>query len=106
VLDCVFLTTKIEVLFYIYFSLTHFFIINENNFSLEIESINTIKKLISSHIVKNLISLIVNKSFASSNIVETSIFLNSFTIFDRQILVKITITSTNFLFNLLISFIN
>ncbi len=52
---------------------------NENDFSLEIESIKVVKKLTSSHIVKNLISLIVDKSFASSNATKTLMFLNSFT---------------------------
>jgi len=98
VLNCVFLTTKIKILFYICFSLTYSFIINENNFSLEIELINTIKKLTFSHIVRNLMSSIVNKSFASFNATKILISLNFFIIFNRQILVKTTIISTNFFF--------
>jgi len=107
VLNCVFSTTKIEILFYICFFLTHSFVINKNNFSLEIELVNFIKNLISLYIVKNLISLIVDKSFASSNvaknliffeIAKTSISLNSLTTLDRSIFVKITFILTNFLF--------
>jgi len=106
ILNYIFLITKIEILFYICLFLIYSFIINKNNFSLKIELINTIKKLTFLYIVKNSISLIVNKSFASSNIVKTSISLNSFTIFNRQIFVKTIIISTNFLFNLLILFVN
>ncbi len=51
-------------------------------------------------------SLIVSKSFASSNVAKTSMSLNFFTIFNRQIFVKTTITSTNFLFDLSILFVN
>ncbi len=80
--NCVFLTTKIEILFYIRLSLTHSLIINENDFSLEIELVNVVKKLTFSYIVKNLMSLIVNKSFASSNIVKTLISLNFFITFN------------------------
>jgi len=83
VLNYVFLITKIKILFYICLFLTHSFIINENDFFLEIELVNTIKKLTFSHIIKNLMFLIVDKSFASFNIVEILISLNSFTIFDR-----------------------
>ena len=82
-LNYIFLTTKIEILFYIYFFLIYFLIINKNNFSLEIKLINVVKKLISLYIVKNLIFLIVNKSSISFNIAKTLISLNSFTIFDR-----------------------
>jgi len=82
VFNCVFLTTKIEILFYIRLSLTHSLIINENDFSLEIELVNVVKKLTFSYIVKNLMSLIVNKSFASSNIVKTLISLNFFITFN------------------------
>jgi len=82
VLNYIFLITKIEILFYIYFSLIHSFIINKNNFSLKIKLINAIKKLTSSHIIKNSISLIINKSFASFNVIKTLIFLNFFTIFN------------------------
>ncbi len=82
-LNYVFLITKIKILFYICLFLTHSFIINENDFFLEIELVNTIKKLTFSHIIKNLMFLIVDKSFASFNIVEILISLNSFTIFDR-----------------------
>ena len=81
-LNCIFLITKIKILFYIYLSLIYSFIINKNNFSLEIELINTIKKLISLYIIENLIFLIINKSFASSNIAKTLISLNSFTTFN------------------------
>ncbi len=84
----------------------YFVIINENDFSLEIKLVNTIKKSISLRTIKNSISLIVNKSFAFSNVIKTLISSNSFTTFDRQILVKTTITLTNFFFNLLILFIN
>jgi len=102
VLDCIFSITKIEILFYICLSLTHSLVINKNNFSLEIKLINIVKNLISSHIVKNSISLIVDKSFASSNIAKNSMFfeiaktlmsLNSLTTFNRSILVKTTLTS-------------
>ena len=82
-LNYVFLITKIKILFYICLFLTHSFIINENDFFLEIELVSTIKKLTFSHIIKNLMFLIVDKSFASFNIVEILISLNSFTIFDR-----------------------
>jgi len=91
VLSYIFLITKIKILFYICFSLIYSFVINENNFSLEIELINIVKNLIFSYIVENLISLIVSESFASSNIAKNSIFfeiaktlifLNSFTTLD------------------------
>jgi len=97
VLNYIFLITKIEILFYICLSLIHSLIIDKNNFFLEIESINIVKKSISLYIVENLISLIVNKSFASSNITKILIFLNSFTIFDRQIFVETIIILTNLL---------
>jgi len=115
VLNCIFSITKIEILFYICLFLTHFLVINKNNFSLKIESINAIKNSISLHIVENLISLIVNKSFASSNvaknlmffkIAKTLIFLNSFITLNRSIPVKTTFTLTNFFFDLLTLFIN
>ncbi len=96
-LNYIFLITKIEILFYICLSLIHSLIIDKNNFFLEIESINIVKKSISLYIVENLISLIVNKSFASSNITKILIFLNSFTIFDRQIFVETIIILTNLL---------
>ncbi len=82
-LNCVFSIIKIEILFYICFFLVYSFIIDKNNFSLEIKLVNIVKKLIFLYIVKNLIFLIVNKSFASSNIAKTLIFLNIFIIFDR-----------------------
>ena len=107
-LNCIFLITKIEILFYICFFLICFFIINKNSFFLEIKSINIVKKSISLYIVKKSIFLIVDKNFASSNIVETLIFSNFFTIFNRQILVKTIIILTNFfliyLFCLLIKY--
>ena len=96
-LNYIFLITKIEILFYICLSLIHSLIIDKNNFFLEIESINIVKKSISLYIIENLISLIVNKSFASSNITKILIFLNSFTIFDRQIFVETIIILTNLL---------
>jgi len=79
VFNYIFLITKIEISFHICLFLAHSLIMNENDFSLEIESIKVVKKLTSSHIVKNLISLIVDKSFASSNATKTLMFLNSFT---------------------------
>jgi len=89
VLNYIFLTTKIEILFHICFFLTHSFVINENNFSLEIELVNIVKNSIFSHIVKNSMFSIASESFASSNIAKNLIFfkiaktlisLNSFTI--------------------------
>jgi len=91
VLNCVFLITKIEILFYICLSLVYSLLINENDFSLEIKSINTIKNLTFLHIVESLIFSIINESFAFSNIAKNSIFfkttktlifLNFFTIFN------------------------
>ncbi len=81
-LNCVFLITKIEILFYICLSLAYSFIINKNNFFLKIELIDIIKKSISLRTIKNSISLIVNKNFISFNIAKTLISLNFFTIFN------------------------
>ncbi len=81
-LNCVFLITKIEILFYICLSLAYSFIINKNNFFLKIELINIIKNSISLRTIKNSISLIVNKNFISFNIAKTLISLNFFTIFN------------------------
>ncbi len=73
-LNCVFLITKIEILFYICFSLVYSLIINENNFSLKIESINVVKNSIFLYIVENSISLFASESFAFFNIAKNLIF--------------------------------
>jgi len=115
VLNCVFLITKIEILFYICLSLAYSLVINKNNFFLKIESINVVKNSISLYIVENSISLIASKNSVFFNIAKNSIFfkiaktlisLNSFTISNRSILVKTTFILTNFLFDLLTSSIN